>query len=204
MLAEVLGASRLATDLVSPEQISMLFDRAAKNDKTLLSWIPEIRQQQKLQSAETANKNLQSEIDQLNSKLSAFPELIQKYETEIQQIRSKLDQLHGESSGISEREKQQIQIESLRSIAQVAASVEQVIPDEFVSVVHEKLINLLRRQAIEPTSLRGQVVSFDPVIHSCPGKRPNTGDQVLVGRSGYKWIDKDNEVVLLQALVATA
>jgi hypothetical protein len=204
MLAEVIGASSLATDLISSDLIATLFDRAAKQDKTLQTWLPQLRQQARLDSVTAENTQLNVELSRLTSTANSQSEIVHNFEKEISQLRSKIDDIKGESSGITEREKQQLQIDAYRTIAQLAASVEQVIPDEFVGAVLEKLENLLRRQGIEPTSLRGQPASFDPIIHSCPGKRPSNGDPVIVGRSGYKWIDQDNEVILLQALVASA
>ena len=203
MLAEVIGASSLATDLISSDLISSLFERAAKQDKTLQTWLPQLRQQARLDSVTAENAQLTVEMSRLASAANSQSEIVRNFENEISQLRTKIDEIKGESSGITEREKQQLQIDANRTIAQLAASVEQVIPDELVGAVLEKLENLLRRQGIEPTSLRGQQASFDPIIHSCPGKRPANGEPVIVGRSGYKWIDKGNEVILLQALVAS-
>lgn len=204
MLAEVIGASSLAIDLISPDLMASLFDRAAKQDKTLQTWLSQLRQQARLDSVTAENAQLNVEIGRLSSAANSHSEIVRNFEKEISTLRSKIDEIKGESSGITDREKQQLQIDAYRTIAQLAASVEQVIPDEYVGAVLEKLENLLRRQGIEPTSLRGQTASFDPIIHSCPGKRPSNGDPVIVGRSGYKWIDKGNEVILLQALVASA
>jgi hypothetical protein len=204
MLAEVIGASSLATDLISPDLMATLFDRAAKQDKTLQTWLSQLRQQARLDSITAENAQLNLDLVRLSNAANSHSEIIRNFEMEISQLRSKIDEIKGQSSGITEREKQQLQIDALRTIAQLAASVEQVIPDEYVGAVLEKLENLLRRHGIEPTSLRGQPASFDPIFHSCPGKRPANGDPVIVGRSGYKWIDKGHEVILLQALVASA
>lgn len=203
MLAEVIGASSLATDLVEAEVLAALFDRAASSDKLLANWLPTLKQQQQLDSLVSENDRLSRDLSQLVSSASKHIEIEQTLEKEIALLRSKLDEVKGASTGVTDREKQQIQIESLRTIAQLAASVEQVIPYDLAAGVNEKLINLLRRQGIEATSVRGQQVSFDPVIHSCPGKRPADGEPVLVGRSGYKWTDKGIDIVLLQAMVAS-
>lgn len=202
LLSQLVGAPTFVTSLIEPSEIAALFQKITANDSLLASWVYEISQGDSRIALTEQLRVLEDAHGELQRQATAAPERIAELESINADLTAKLDEARESHAGLSSREKRQIAIDSYKALAHVAATIEQSM--ELEDVVIRKIDGIMERHGISFSARQGQTVVFNAELHSAPGTRPQAGASVVVGRTGYIWIDGDERAVLLQALVSVA
>lgn len=115
-----------------------------------------------------------------------------------------LRQEHAASVGLRAAQRRQLQIDVIRTLADVAAEVEELATDHFgPEVLVDRVRSIVSAHALEPIGAAGATSPFDPDLHVPAYGTPEAGTMTTVIRPGYRWCLADEDVVLSKALVTT-
>ncbi len=124
-------------------------------------------------------------------------------EDRVSRLQARVSASHTESHGLRASNARQAKLDSLRTLAQIAVTVESSVGRLSPDQLFARVLAALGRQGIQQVGTRGQVVPFDPISHDPGLTSLGSGAPVIVTRSGYAWHDADEQLVLVKAVVMT-
>ena len=97
----------------------------------------------------------------------------------------------------------QIQIDTVRALADVVSEVEELAAAGADSLVTAERVRALAQSfGLAPIGRAGEQTTFEPAWHTPIGARPPDGSRVAVIRPGYTWPTGDEVVLIHKAHVA--
>lgn len=200
-LMELLGTASSAALVLDSETVTGAIWRVAKSDPALLAWVERLSEKEakeealnRVAAAENAVKEASRERETALKLLTHERERSEKLATQLRDLQQ-AERLN------SARQSHHEQLDAMRTLANVANLIEAeagaLPPDE----LNSRLKSFLRREGIEVEGLAGDSARFNPELHEAPGSRPLLGEDVIVVRSGYKWITKDEDFILVKPKV---
>ncbi|MFI7305878.1 hypothetical protein ACIBM8_21905 [Micromonospora aurantiaca] len=189
---------------VSGEVLAAALRRVAAIDRIVAGWAAALTQEQRIQA-------LRHDVEQAQAAAQAAEERARAAENRTTALADRCAQLeetlraeHRESASLRTAQDRQIQIDVVRSLATLAAEVEELAAGETEpGVLVERVRALAMAQALEPIGQVGFEVSFDPTAHDPIVGVPQDGTEVKVIRPGYRWRPLGEDVLIDKALVTT-
>ena len=197
----ILGGSALVASCLDNERVLRLLRDVAGSDSRVAGWVDALRERSTLEKAQS---ELETVIRAAESAKAAAEEAKNRFEESeavVDRLTAQLASASNAHSGMREQERRQIQIDVIRSLAQLAALVEGESKKLEPSALIGRVQGFIRRANVRPIGVAGDTASFDPSLHDVPGGRPDDGAPVNVVRSGYKWVTPNEELVVVKAVV---
>ncbi len=203
-LFSFLSGPRFAIEHIPPTRVRELFDRVGQQDSLLAGWHSELSASAEREDLNDRLQAAQAELDRvLKDETNASAEL-SALSKQLESTQLQLEAARVELTGLSVRERRQLNIEAAKTIAQIAATVDAEARETDHDALTQKVNRLSGKFGLRPSAMRGESVVFDPALHNAPGTRPEVEELVNVARAGYIWEDGDEQVVVLPALVTRA
>lgn len=201
-LGELLAAPAFALENLDPRRIASLVETVSGHDGLLSSWHSEIAKVAENEAMASRVATAEEHLRLAEISRREADEKTSKQAAKLLELSRALEMARKEHSGLSSRERRQVVLDAAKAMAQVAAMVDA----DGARLEHPELVRkvnaIVERHGLSRTAYRGAQVAFDPVAHSAPGVRPKLGEKVNVARPGYTWDSGEEQVVVLQALVA--
>lgn len=117
------------------------------------------------------------------------------------ELTRQLDGLQSTDASRDDAELLQVERDTLREAVGAIASIEASASRSGATAVVNTVLEELELLGIALIGDRNQDTPFDPKHHSAPGRRPDPGTTVRVGRPGYLWKRGQTAEVLIKARV---
>ncbi|MBC7596849.1 MAG: hypothetical protein H7288_23505 [Kineosporiaceae bacterium] len=203
-IGQLLSAPKLLVEHIAPSAIAQVFSRVAANEQIFAEWAKAFRDEERVTELTSALEEARQESGVAVRESAAAADAVKSLKVELAAAQAKLVAAAEEGLSLRSQESRQISIDAMRSLAQVAATVEQDAGIIDATQMVRKVHALVGRQGIEQFAAVGDEVAFDSSLHVAPGSRPEFGERVSVGRSGYKWSIAEETLVLVHATVSRA
>jgi len=195
------SSTTVVEHIAAPDMVAA-FRRSASIDPSTRRWLEALSNSERLDSL--SSELLQAQEEAVNSR-RAGEELGSEVSSLTQANENLRQELHSASTsteGLRDRERRQLQIGSIRALAQLALLVESEADRLDAAALVARTRSFAVRQGLIPVGMIGETVDFDPSIHESPGSRPKPGETVNVVRPGYEWTLDNERLVLEKAQVS--
>ncbi|TFD32126.1 hypothetical protein E3T34_09240 [Cryobacterium sp. TMT1-62] len=200
-LARLIGESNLVAAQIAPDMLVTAFARVAERDTLASQWMDQLNNKHLLDSLRSERESNVSLLTAAQSEIAACRADLERASEQAAKLREKLS-LAGDAVGtLRDQEKRQIEVSAVKALAQLAAMVEAEATHLEPATLTARMQAFLKRQNLKAIGRSGVDEPFDPINHEAPGSRPEIGDAVDVVRSGYIWTTRDEDVLLIKALV---
>lgn len=203
-LAVLLGLPREFLAGVPGDVVAAAFRRVAAIDPVVAGWTAALTQEQRVESLRRGAEQAQAVARAADERVQAAEGRAAILADRCNQLEEMLRAEHRESASLRSAQDRQIQIDVIRSLAELAAEVEELAADGAeAEVLIERTRALVMAQVLEPIGSAGQKLSFDPTVHDPIVGGPASGTDVTVIRPGYRWRPPGEDVLIAKALVTT-
>ena len=201
-LTRLMGESNLVAAQIAPQVLVTAFERVAERDTLASQWLDQLNNKHLLESLRAERESNASLLTAAQSEITACRADLERASEQAAKLREKLA-LAGDAVGtLRDQEKRQIEVSAVKALAQLAAMVEAEATQLEPATLTARVQAFLKRQNLQAIGRSGVDEPFDPANHEAPGSRPAIGEAVDVVRSGYIWTTRDEDVLLIKALVA--
>lgn len=189
---------------LSPEAVVAAFRRVAGADEVVASWVGALAQEQRVEA-------LRREVERAHGEIASAEQRVEAAERRAADLADRCDRLeetlraeHRQAASLRSAQDRQIQIDIIRSLAELAAEVEELSVEQTASeILVERVRALVSAQALEPVGQAGEKLAFDPTAHEPIVGAPASGNAVTVIRPGYRWCPPGEDILIEKALVTT-
>ena len=199
---ELLGAPKVIVESIRPDTIARLARTVAESDSMMATWMTSLSREDEIQALRAKLQAAESRAVNAETQRADARAAAALVEEALTQAESRLSEAAKSNRGLIDAERRQLVLDGLQVVAQLAATAEQETDGPNGEALVKKLWSLSSRVGVVPFEKRGDTVAFDPSHHRSPGERPQVGERVIVARSGYKWEDGSESLVLVPAVVA--
>ncbi|MFG2099906.1 hypothetical protein ACGFJ5_04825 [Micromonospora echinaurantiaca] len=189
---------------LSPEAVVAAFRRVAGADQVVASWVGALAQEQRVEALRRDVERAHGEIASAERRVEAAERRAAGLAERCDRLEESLRAEHRQAASLRSAQDRQIQIDVIRSLADLAAEVEELSVEQTESeILVERVRALVTAQALEPVGLAGEKLAFDPTAHEPIVGAPASGDAVTVIRPGYRWCPPGEDILIEKALVTT-
>ncbi|MEU4473520.1 hypothetical protein [Micromonospora sp. NPDC023888] len=186
------------------DAIVAAFNRVAADDPVVAGWTSALRQEQRVETLRRTAERAAAAAAAADQRAEAAEGRAAALADRCAQLEEALRAEHRETSSLRSAQDRQIQIDVIRSLADLAAEVEELAVEQTSSeTVVERVRALVSAQALEPIGQAGQKLTFDPTVHEPIVGVPTIGSAVTVIRPGYHWQPSGEDILIERALVTT-
>lgn len=186
------------------DALAAAFRRVAGDDQVVAALVGALGQERRIDA-------LREDVERARAEAAAASARVEEAERRAAALADRCDRLeeslraeHRQASSLRSAQDRQIQIDVIRSLADLAAEVEELAAEQTdPEVLVERVRALAYAQALEPVGQAGQKLPFDPTAHEPIVGAPSNDDEVTVIRPGYRWRPSDEDVLIEKALVTT-
>ncbi|NES28136.1 hypothetical protein GCE86_08690 [Micromonospora terminaliae] len=186
------------------DALAAAFRRVAGDDEVVAALVGALAQERRIDA-------LRQDVERARTEAAAAGERVEEAERRAAVLADRCDRLeeslraeHRQASSLRSAQDRQIQIDVIRSLADLAAEVEELAAEQTTpDVLVERVRALAYAQALEPVGQAGQKLPFDPTAHEPIVGAPSNHDAVTVIRPGYRWRPSGEDILIEKALVTT-
>jgi hypothetical protein len=186
------------------EALAAAFRRVAGDDQVVAGLVGALGQERRIEA-------LSRDLERAHADVAAADQRVEAAERRAAALADRCDRLeeslraeHRQAASLRSAQDRQIQIDVIRSLADLAAEVEELAAEQTApEVLVERVRALVSAQALEPVGQAGQKLTFDPTAHEPIVGAPSSEDAVTVIRPGYRWRPSGEDVLIDKALVTT-
>ncbi|MFG3604362.1 hypothetical protein [Micromonospora chersina] len=186
------------------DALAAAFRRVAGDDQVVAALVGALAQERRIDA-------LRQDVERARAEAAAAGERVEEAERRAAVLADRCDRLeeslraeHRQASSLRSAQDRQIQIDVIRSLADLAAEVEELAAEQTTpEVLVERVRALAYAQALEPIGQAGQKLPFDPTAHEPIVGAPSNHDAVTVIRPGYRWRPSGEDILIEKALVTT-
>ncbi|MGI8333660.1 hypothetical protein ACRYCC_27235 [Actinomadura scrupuli] len=211
-LSKVTSRTRLSGLLALPQEfveylpaqgIANAFQRVAGNDPVVDSWVRALAREGRMARLEADVEQAQAERRQADERAERAEARSRELTARSERLENLLQQQHERSVGVRASQERQLQIDVLRSMADLAAEVEELTASKVTpEVLIERVHAMLSDQGLEVVGEVGAEAPFDPGSHEPLIGAPTAGEPITVLRPGCLWRSGSEDVLLSRALVS--
>ncbi|WP_422733386.1 hypothetical protein ACN26Y_21480 [Micromonospora sp. WMMD558] len=184
--------------------LAAAFRRVAGDDQVVAGLVGALAQERRIEA-------LRQDVERAHADVAAAEQRVEAAERRAAALADRCDRLeeslraeHRQAASLRSAQDRQIQIDIIRSLADLAAEVEELAAEQTApEVLVERVRALVSAQALEPVGQAGQKLAFDPTTHEPIVGAPGREDAVTVIRPGYRWCPSGEDVLIEKALVTT-
>lgn len=201
-LGAVFGLPGEFVSLIPPRSVAAALRRIAGDNPAVAGWLKVLagaeeseRQNQELQRARKEVAQAEALVQQAERQSAELAERCRRLE---EMVRSD----HTQAVQLRSAQDRQIRIDGVRSLAELAAEVEELAAENAASkMLVDRVRALVAVHDLEPLGKTGEESPFDPSTHDPIGDLPEPGVPVTVIRPGYRWRPSGEDILLDKALV---
>lgn len=180
------------------------FHRVAATDPVVAAWTGALAQEQRVESLRRTAEQAEAVAAEADQRAEAAERRATALADRCTQLEETLRAEHRQTSSLRSAQDRQLQIDVIRSLAGLAAEVEELAVEQTgPEVLVERVRALVSAQALEPIGQAGQKLTFDPTAHEPIVGSPGGGTAVTVIRPGYRWRPAGEDILIEKALVTT-
>ncbi|WP_112725443.1 hypothetical protein [Micromonospora noduli] len=180
------------------------FHRVAAGDPVVAGWTGALGQEQRVETLRHTAERAAAAAAAADQRAEAAEGRAIALADRVSQLEETLRAEHRQTSSLRSAQDRQIQIDIIRSLADLAAEVEELAVEQTASeTLVERVRALVSAQALEPIGQAGQKLTFDPTVHEPIVGVPTIGSAVTVIRPGYHWHPSGEDILIERALVTT-
>ncbi|MEU6036054.1 hypothetical protein ABZ801_11660 [Actinomadura sp. NPDC047616] len=202
-LARLMGMPTEFVQQVPPAAVTNAFRRVAASDPAVEDWLRLLAQDDRM-------SRLEEELERARTDARLAAERAEQAEArnrdllgQLERLEARLRETHRQSVSMRAAQERQVKIDAVRSLADLAAEVEELAAGKAdPDVVMERVRALASDQELEPIGDVGVETTFDRETHEPLVGAPQDGQTVTVLRPGYRWRSDDENLVLFRALVS--
>ncbi|MEU7889494.1 hypothetical protein AB0B54_28665 [Microbispora bryophytorum] len=204
-LAFFYGLPVVLAEHLAPAEMAEAFRRVADQDRVATSWMSRLSGRQQLDA-------LRGELRRARGEAETAVELAEAAERKAVELAERCARLerdlqgaHSHAISVRGAQERQIKIDVVRSLADLAAEVEELLVGRAdPGLIVDRVRGLIASQGVKAIGAVGDAASFDPAVHDPLVGDPEAGTPVVVIRPGYRWSAATEEVLLQKALVEPA
>lgn len=180
------------------------FHRVAATDPVVAGWTGALAQEQRVESLRRTAEQAEAVAAAADQRAEAAERRATALADRCTQLEETLRAEHRQTASLRSAQDRQLQIDVIRSLAGLAAEVEELAVEQAgPEVLVERVRALVSAQALEPIGQAGQKLTFDPTAHEPIVGSPGDGTAVTVIRPGYRWRPAGEDILIEKALVTT-
>ncbi|MFF0232693.1 hypothetical protein [Micromonospora sp. NPDC005254] len=180
------------------------FHRVAAGDPVVAGWTGALGQEQRVETLRRTAERAAAASAAADQRAEAAEGRATVLADRCAQLEETLRAEHRRASSLRSAQDRQIQIDVIRSLADLAAEVEELAVEQTSpETLVERVRALVSAQALEPIGQAGQKLTFDPTVHEPIVGVPTAGSAVTVIRPGYHWHPSGEDILIEKALVTT-
>lgn len=189
---------------VGGDALTRMMGAAARRDKQMATWIAAIADLDRVRGLERDLAEASLETDRLRAQhLQASTEAV-RLRGLLDRSTEQMAAARQASATSSDAHDRQVRIDSIRSVAFLAAQVHQSSRASQDTALIRQVDHLCAREGLDLTEAPGARTTYDPAAHESLTARLDPGSPADVLRGGYTWADGDHRVVILKAQVVAA
>jgi hypothetical protein len=201
-LAKLLTLPAEFVEHLAPEGVANAFRRVGGNDPVVESWVQMLAGESRVAQLRVEVERAQDEARRANERAERAEASDRELAARYERLEKLLQQQHEQSVGIRASQERQLQIDAIRSLAELAAEVEELAAsDATQEVLVERVRSCVSEHHLEPVGEVGIKTVFNRELHEALIGAPGNGEVVTVLRPGYRWRSGDEDILLSRALV---
>ncbi|MET7419737.1 hypothetical protein [Dactylosporangium sp. NPDC005555] len=182
--------------------VAGVFRRIGREDPTVAGWVAELSDTERADALRRDAAEAQKASAAATARAEAASQEAAGLLDRSERLEEMLRRDHDEAVGLRSAQERQIRIDVVRSLAELAAEVEELAADSTgPDVLIDRVRAMVAAHGLEPIGAAGADAAFDPAAHKPIAGRPAPGSQVTVLRPGYRWRTLDDVLVIGKALV---
>lgn len=200
-LSWLLRLPAAVVDQVTPEAAAKSVWSIARSDPWLGRFLEHLRDAPGRRALVAERDQARQDLREAEDKVVRAREAVRAAEERVERLKERVADSHEQTAGLRASNERQAKIDSVRTLAQLAVTVESSAGRLSADQLLARVLAALGRQGIERLGAPGEVVSFEPAVHDQGLMAVLPGTPVVVSRSGYTWRQGEDAVVLVKAVV---
>lgn len=200
-LSWLLRLPAAVVDQVTPEAAAKSVWSIARSDPWLGRFLEHLRDAPGRRALVAERDQARQDLREAEDKVVRAREAVRAAEERVERLKERVADSHEQTAGLRASNERQAKIDSVRTLAQLAVTVESSAGRLSADQLLARVLAALGRQGIERLGAPGEVVSFEPAAHDQGLTELVPGTPVIVSRSGYTWRQGEDAVVLVKAVV---
>ena len=200
-IAEIVAGPLVLLEALDPDELVNAVAQVATGDSAWRRHWREIRLEKHLDDAKAIREEAEVAVRGLSAEVESLRESLAAAEKRVADANAVLASVKSEAIAVRGRELRQARIDVMRTLSAVVVETESELHDSAHASLVERLARLVARQGLVASARTGESVEFDPAVHESPSQSVEKGEVVDVVRTGYEWVERDERVILVKALV---